>query len=73
MTRSVCFFFLDLDKSIKVPILYHILTKASVAARPSVLWCYKKDLGFTTHRKKRVKELKRRQAVSNTTTNVISL
>ncbi|KAG1716074.1 hypothetical protein ID866_1100 [Astraeus odoratus] len=30
-----------------------------VSARPSVLWCYKKELGFTTHRKKREAKIKR--------------
>lgn len=28
--------------------LHYMLSKASVRARPSVLWCYKKELGFTT-------------------------
>ena len=28
--------------------LHYMLSKASVKTRPSVLWCYKKDLGFTT-------------------------
>lgn len=28
--------------------LHFILEKASLRAKPSVLWCYKKDLGFTT-------------------------
>jgi hypothetical protein len=27
--------------------LHHILSKSRVAARPSVLWCYKKELGFS--------------------------
>jgi N-acetyltransferase 10 len=27
--------------------LHYILSKATVKARPSVLWCYKKDLGFS--------------------------
>eukprot|EP00729_Bicosta_minor_P007993 gene7993-4888_t len=40
--------------------LHFMLSKAAVKARPSVLWCYKKELGFTTHRKKRMKELKRK-------------
>lgn len=42
--------------------LHKILSKARVKARPSVLWCYKKELGFSTHRKKRIKEIKRNQA-----------
>lgn len=44
----------------QVVILHHILSKAAVAARPSVLWCYKKELGFSSHRKKRMKELKKK-------------
>ncbi|RKP13429.1 DUF699-domain-containing protein [Piptocephalis cylindrospora] len=38
--------------------LHYLLSKAKVAARPSVLWCYKKDLGFTSHRRKREKKIK---------------
>ena len=40
--------------------LHYMLSKAAVRARPSVLWCYKKELGFTTHRKSRMKELKKK-------------
>ncbi|KOO25261.1 n-acetyltransferase 10 [Chrysochromulina tobinii] len=39
--------------------LHYMLSKAVVKARPSVLWCYKKDLGFTTHRKKRMRQIKK--------------
>jgi N-acetyltransferase 10 len=42
--------------------LHKILTKCRVKARPNVLWCYKKELGFSTHRKKRIQEIKRNQA-----------
>ncbi|KAF5302820.1 hypothetical protein FQA39_LY02000 [Lamprigera yunnana] len=41
----------------QVVILHHMLAKAEVKARPSVLWCYKKELGFSSHRKKRMKHL----------------
>nr|CAH7719156.1 unnamed protein product [Callosobruchus chinensis] len=41
----------------QVVILHHMLSKAEVKARPSVLWCYKKELGFSSHRKKRMKQL----------------
>lgn len=34
---------------IQVVILHHMLSKASVRARPSVLWCYKKELGFSRY------------------------
>lgn len=42
--------------------LHRILSKCRVRGRPHVLWCYKKELGFSTHRKKRIKEIKRNQA-----------
>nr|CAI5852038.1 unnamed protein product [Callosobruchus analis] len=41
----------------QVVILHHMLSKAEVKARPTVLWCYKKELGFSSHRKKRMKQL----------------
>lgn len=44
----------------QVVILHHILSKATVAARPTVLWCYKKELDFSTHRRKRMKELRKK-------------
>ena len=40
--------------------LHQILTKAVVGARPSVLWCYKKDLGFSSSKKKRQRENKKK-------------
>lgn len=42
--------------------LHRILSKTRVKANPSVLWCYKKELGFSTHKKKRMKEIKRNKA-----------
>ncbi|KAJ1914057.1 N-acetyltransferase 10 [Mycoemilia scoparia] len=39
--------------------LHWMLSQARVSGRPSVLWCYKKDLGFTSHRKKREAKIKR--------------
>ena len=36
----------------QIPNLHQLLTKTSVRARPKVLWCYKKELGFSSHRKK---------------------
>jgi len=32
----------------QVVILHQMLSKSQVKARPSVLWCYKKELGFST-------------------------
>uniref|UniRef100_A0A452GYH4 RNA cytidine acetyltransferase n=1 Tax=Gopherus agassizii TaxID=38772 RepID=A0A452GYH4_9SAUR len=37
-----------------------MLSKAAVKARPSVLWCYKKELGFSSHRKKRMRQLQKK-------------
>ncbi|KAK0549448.1 N-acetyltransferase 10 [Tilletia horrida] len=42
-----------------IPLLHYLLAQSRVAARPNVLWCYKSDLGFTTHRKKRAAKIKR--------------
>ncbi|KAI0314072.1 DUF699-domain-containing protein [Amylostereum chailletii] len=39
--------------------LHFLLSQARVSARPSVLWCYKKDLSFTSHRVKREQKIKR--------------
>ncbi|XP_044536212.1 RNA cytidine acetyltransferase [Gracilinanus agilis] len=44
----------------QVVILHHMLSKAAVRARPSVLWCYKKELGFSSHRKKRLRQLQKK-------------
>jgi N-acetyltransferase 10 len=45
----------------QVPNLHQILSKIALK-RLSVLWCYKKELGFSTHRLKRLKKLKRDKA-----------
>ena len=42
--------------------LHKMLAKSRIKANPSVLWCYKKELGFSTHRKKRMQEIKRNKA-----------
>ncbi|KNE71131.1 hypothetical protein AMAG_15800 [Allomyces macrogynus ATCC 38327] len=39
--------------------LHLFLAKARINKRPSVLWCYKKELGFTSHRKKRMRLIKK--------------
>lgn len=43
----------------QIPNLHYILSKSQVAKRPNVLWCYKKDLGFSSHRQKRMKQMKK--------------
>eukprot|EP01120_Amphizonella_sp_Union-15-10_P000667 TRINITY_DN10705_c0_g1_i1.p1 TRINITY_DN10705_c0_g1~~TRINITY_DN10705_c0_g1_i1.p1 ORF type:complete len:1026 (+),score=207.41 TRINITY_DN10705_c0_g1_i1:72-3149(+) len=42
--------------------LHYLLSKVITGKRPSVLWCYKKDLGFTTNRQKRMKFIKQQIA-----------
>ena len=39
--------------------LHYLLTKSSLSTKPSVLWAYKKDLGFTSHRQKRMRKMKK--------------
>lgn len=39
--------------------LHYLLSKSVVKARPSVLWCYKKDLYLSSHRKKRMRQIKK--------------
>ena len=44
----------------QVPNLFHLLSRTTVAkTRSKVLWLYKKELGFSSHKKKRMKKLKR--------------
>lgn len=40
--------------------LHYMLSKAQVKARPSVLWCYKKELGFSSHKRKRMAQIKKK-------------
>uniref|UniRef100_A0A8C1T5T1 RNA cytidine acetyltransferase n=1 Tax=Cyprinus carpio TaxID=7962 RepID=A0A8C1T5T1_CYPCA len=44
----------------QVVVLHHMLSKATVRARPSVLWCYKKELSFSSNRKKRMRQLQKK-------------
>lgn len=43
----------------QVVTLHYLLSQAAVKARPSVLWCYSKELGFSINKKKRIKKMKR--------------
>ncbi|MES1909141.1 MAG: hypothetical protein MHM6MM_001939 [Cercozoa sp. M6MM] len=44
----------------QVPNLWYMLSRASADKRPNgVLWCYDKDLGFSSHRKKRARQIKK--------------
>ncbi|KAL7089897.1 hypothetical protein ACP275_12G005400 [Erythranthe tilingii] len=39
--------------------LHYMLSKSVVKSRPSVLWCYKDKLELSSHKKKRVKQVKK--------------
>lgn len=48
-TRTRSFFVIVGDRGKdQVVNLHYILSKAQVKARPEVLWCYNKELGFST-------------------------
>ena len=59
--RSIFLIVGDKSRELIAPLL-QLLARARSEAHgmPSLLWCYKKDLGFTTHRKKRMKELQKK-------------
>ena len=47
----------------QVPNLYNLVSRTSVQkSNAKVLWMYKKDLGFSSHKKKRMKKVKRDKA-----------
>ena len=39
--------------------LHYMLSKCVVRSRPSVLWCYKKELYLSSHKKKRMKQIQK--------------
>lgn len=43
----------------QIPNLHYVLNKASAKRRATALWCYKNELGFSTHRQKRAREIKK--------------
>ncbi|KAI8989530.1 GNAT acetyltransferase 2-domain-containing protein [Pilobolus umbonatus] len=58
-TKHRSFFIIVGDKGRdQIVNLHWLLSQAQVTSRPSVLWCYKKELGFTSHRKKRENKIK---------------
>ena len=43
-----------------VPVLHQLQSRlAPPSTKPTVLWCYKNELGFSTHKKKRMKQIKK--------------
>ncbi|CAM9001786.1 unnamed protein product [Rhodiola kirilowii] len=59
-TRHRSIFVIIGDKSRdQIVNLHHILSKAVVKSRPTVLWCYKDKLDLSSHKKKRAKQIKK--------------
>ncbi|KAK4309512.1 hypothetical protein Pmani_018864 [Petrolisthes manimaculis] len=52
----------------QVVILHHMLSKSSLK-QANVLWCYKKELTFSSHRRKRMKQLKARMQTGQAEVN----
>ncbi|KAK4532580.1 hypothetical protein CCYA_CCYA13G3437 [Cyanidiococcus yangmingshanensis] len=57
-TRALFFVVGDHAKD-QVPFFYHLLTRIGTRPRPDVLWMYKKELGFSSHRRKRLRQLRK--------------
>jgi N-acetyltransferase 10 len=38
--------------------MHYLMTKMTAIQRMKVLWCYKKELGFSSHKKKRMQQIK---------------
>jgi N-acetyltransferase 10 len=56
------FFIIVGDQGREQVVTLHYLLSKLLLKRPSVLWCYKKELGFTSHRKKRMNLIKKQVA-----------
>lgn len=59
-TRHRAFFVIVGDRGREQVVNLHFLLCKLLPKKPSVLWCYKKELGFSSHRKKRQKQLQKK-------------
>eukprot|EP01133_Synstelium_polycarpum_P001434 gene1434-1663_t len=53
-----------------IVIINNLVNGFMVKARPSVLWCYKKELSFSKHKKKKIKMKERMKASGTASTNL---
>lgn len=53
----------------QVVLIHHMFVKSRLKPKPLVLWCYKKELGFSTHRKKRMRSLKKKEKTGSVSFN----
>ncbi|KAL8450589.1 hypothetical protein Emed_002461 [Eimeria media] len=58
--RERSFFVLVGDRGREQVVNLHFLLAKLTSGKPSVLWCYKKELGFSSHRRKRQKQLQKK-------------
>ncbi|KAL8436225.1 hypothetical protein Efla_003755 [Eimeria flavescens] len=54
------FFVIVGDRGREQVVNLHFLLSRLTGQKPSVLWCYKKELGFSSHRRKRQKQLQKK-------------
>lgn len=58
VTRERTFFFIVGDRGkYQVVNLYNIMVRSTIREKPNVLWMYKKELGFSTHAQKRMRQV----------------
>ncbi|KAL8434618.1 hypothetical protein ACSSS7_003093 [Eimeria intestinalis] len=59
-THERSFIVLVGDRGREQVVNLHFLLAKLTSSKPSVLWCYKKELGFSSHRRKRQKQLQKK-------------
>ncbi|CAK9065097.1 unnamed protein product [Durusdinium trenchii] len=69
-THTRCMFVIVGDHGREQVVNLHFMVNKITNTKPSVLWCYKKELGFSTHKKKRMKQVKRMQKSGQLDPNV---
>ena len=66
------FFIVGQQSTNQVIHLHNMLSKSRIRARPDILWCYKNNLGFSTHRKKLMKKLTKKHQQGTLNLNSVS-
>lgn len=59
-TNHRSFFVIVGDRGRDQVVNLHYMISKITTKKPSVLWCYKKELGFSSHRRKRMMEIKKK-------------
>lgn len=69
-SHTRCMFVIVGDHGRDQVVNLHFMVNKITNSKPSVLWCYKKELGFSTHKKKRMKQVKKMQKSGQLDPNV---